>query len=106
KYTGDKMPVKVTTPSGKAISVDSVPFKQSATCAFTAPETGVYRITCDPGANFVTVDQSSHQVCLTSEGAPIRLMAATGDFYFWVPAGIEKWAVGVSGGGPGEPVSA
>ncbi|MAX38933.1 MAG: hypothetical protein CME33_20450 [Gimesia sp.] len=106
KYTGDKIPVKVTTPSGKAIPVDSIPFKQSATCAFKAPETGVYRITCDPGANFVTVDQSSHQVCLTSEGAPIRLMAATGDFYFWVPAGVEKWAVGVFGGGPGERVSA
>ncbi len=100
------MPVKVTAPSGKVIPVDSVPFKQRANCEFTAPETGVYRINCDPGANFVTVDQSTHPLCLTSNGSPIRLMAATGDFYFHVPAGIEKWAVGVFGGGAGERVSA
>ena len=106
RYTGDKMPVTVRTPSGKVIPVAVVPFKQSANCEFTAPETGVYRISCDPGANFVTVDKSSHRLCLTSEGAPIRLMAATGDFYFWVPAGVEKWAVGVFGGGVGERVSA
>ena len=106
RYTGDKMPVKVMAPSGKVIPVDSVPFKQSANCEFTAPETGVYRISCDPGANFVTVDQSTHPLCLTSDGSPIRLMAATGDFYFHVPAGIEKWAVGVFGGGAGERVSA
>lgn len=106
RYTGDKMPVTVTAPSGKVIPVDSVPFKQSTNCKFTAPETGVYRINCDPGANFVTVDGSTHRLCLTSDGAPIRLMAATGDFYFWVPAGVEKWAVGVFGGGAGERVSA
>ena len=106
RYTGDKMPVKVKAPSGKVIPVAVVPFKQSANCEFTAPETGTYQISCDPGANFVTVDKSSHRLCLTSEGAPIRLMAATGDFYFWVPAGVEKWAVGVFGGGVGERVSA
>ena len=106
RYTGDKMPVTVKSPSGKVIPVAVVPFKQSAKCEFTAPETGVYRISCDPGANFVTVDKSSHRLCLTSEGAPIRLMAATGDFYFWVPAGVEKWAVGIFGGGVGERVSA
>ncbi len=106
RYTGNKMPVTVIAPSGKVIPVAVVPFKQSANCEFAAPETGVYRISCDPGANFVTVDKSSHRLCLTSEGAPIRLMAATGEFYFWVPAGVEKWAIGVFGGGVGERVSA
>jgi len=106
RYTGSKMPVTVMAPSGKVIPVAVVPFKQSANCEFSALETGVYRINCDPGANFVTVDKSSHRLCLTSKGAPIRLMAATGEFYFWVPAGVEKWAVGVFGGGVGERVSA
>ncbi|QDT90019.1 right-handed parallel beta-helix repeat-containing protein [Gimesia algae] len=106
RYTGVKLPVTVIAPSGKVIPVPAVPFKETATCEFKAPETGVYRINCDPGANFVTVDQSTHRLCLTSEGAPIRLMAATGDFYFWVPAGVEKWSVGVFGGGVGERVSA
>ncbi|MCA9021547.1 MAG: right-handed parallel beta-helix repeat-containing protein, partial [Planctomycetaceae bacterium] len=56
RYTGDKMPVTVKAPSGKVIPVNPVPFKESANCEFQAPDTGVYRISCDPGANFVTVD--------------------------------------------------
>ncbi len=106
RYTGNKMPVTVVTPSGKILPVVDVPFKMSAECKFVAPETGTYRISCDPGANFVTVDASSHRICLTSKAGPIRLMASTGEFFFWVPAGVEKWAVGVFGGGPGETVSA
>ncbi|QDU49555.1 right-handed parallel beta-helix repeat-containing protein [Gimesia panareensis] len=106
RYTGDKMPVTVVAPSGKTIPVAAVPFQQSETCKFRAPETGIYQFRCDPGANFVTVDASSHRLCLASDGAPIRLMASTGDYYFYVPAGVEKWAVGVFGEGAGERVSA
>jgi hypothetical protein len=106
RYTGDKMHVKVVAPSGKTIPVASVPFQESATCEFKAPETGVYQLNCDPGPNYMRVDASSHRLCLASDGAPIRLMASTGDYYFYVPAGVEKWAVGVFGEGAGERVSA
>lgn len=105
-YTGDKMPVEVTSPSGKMIKVIQVPFKQNATCEFVAPETGAYHISCDPKANFVSVHSTSHQLCLSSGGQPIRLMAATGDFFFWVPADVEQWAVMIIGGGSGEAVNA
>ena len=106
KYTGDKMPVEVTAPSGKVAKVIQVPFKESAACEFIAPETGSYHISCEPGTNFVSVISSSHKLCLASEGGPIRLMAATGDFFFWVPPGTEKWAVMVVGGGGEECVNA
>ena len=106
RYTGDKMPVTVIAPSGKTLPLASVPFQESATCEFKAPETGVYQLNCDPGPNYMRVDASSHPLCLVSDGAPVRLMASTGAYYFYVPAGVEKWAVGVFGEGAGERVSA
>ncbi len=106
KYSGDKMPVTVTAPSGKVLKVVQVPFKESAACEFEAPETGSYFIRCEPGTNFVSIVSTSHRLCLASKRGPIRLMAAAGDFFFWVPSGVEKWGVIVIGGGGKERVNA
>ena len=73
---------------------------------FTAPQTGTYHIDCDPKANGITVTSTSHRLCFVSQGNPIRLIAATGDYFFWVPPGVKQWGIVVNGSGADEKVNA
>ena len=74
--------------------------------AFTAPETGVYRVVADPGGNRLRITDCTNPLNLNGEGGAIRLISAPGDYYFWVPAGTTEFAVRVAGEGTGEHIRA
>ena len=96
----------ITAPSGEELDPVSAAFMEQTDVTFTAPETGVYRITADPGGNQLRVTTSSHPINLTSDGGPIRLIHGGGDYYFWVPAGVSEFAIRVCGEGTGEAIRA
>ncbi len=106
KYHGADLPVTITGPSGEEVQRVSVPFMQDTEVAFTAPQTGLYRIDAAPGVNLMAIVASSHPLSVSNEQGPIRLTASPGDYYFWVPAGTREFAVRVSGEGNGEGVRA
>ncbi len=57
-YPGETIPVMVVSPSGSEVTRVEAPFKQETEVTFVAPETGVYRISADPGDNFIEVPVS------------------------------------------------
>ncbi len=105
-YGGKPIPVVVTAPSGKEIQRVKAPCKQRTAVAFTAPETGVYRVVADPGANRLRITECTNPLNLNGEDGAIRLIHAAGDYYFWVPAGTTEFAVRVGGEGTGERIRA
>ncbi|MFQ6096944.1 MAG: right-handed parallel beta-helix repeat-containing protein [Armatimonadota bacterium] len=104
-YGGKPAPVVITSPSGEAAHRDTVPFKGRKEVAFTAPETGVYRITAEAAPNRLRIASSTHPINLNGEGGPVHLIYAAGDYYFWVPKGTREFAVRVAGEG-GEAIRA
>ncbi len=90
---GDDMPVRVSAPGGREIATARVPLDQQATVSFQAPETGIYQVVCSPGNHTVRMVACSHAFCLGGYGSVIHFIATPGDFYFWVPAGVETFAV-------------
>ena len=106
RYSGDPVPVVVESPAGKQVLSAKAPFEAETEIAFTAPETGVYRITADPGKNRIALTRSSHPVNLFNEDARIELIHAAGDYVFWVPADTAEFGVRVSGEGAGEAIRA
>ena len=105
-YTGSPIPVIVTGPSGTELKRAEATIDQQTEVAFTAPETGLYRVYCEPGANYVQTAGSSHPMALDLEGAPAGLLSTVGRFYFFVPPGTKEFGVVVRGGDPGEMVKA
>ncbi len=106
KYAGKPINVVITAPSGEELDRVSAAFMEQTDVTFTASETGVYRITADPGGNQLRITTSSHPLDLTSDDGPIRLIHGGGDYYFWVPAGVTEFAVRVGGEGTGEAIRA
>ncbi len=106
RYAGKPVNVVITAPSGEEAHRASAPFKEQTEVSFTAPETGVYRITADPAQNRLRVTTSSHPINLTVEGGVMRLIGAGGDYSFWVPAGTTEFGVRVGGEGTGEAIRA
>lgn len=105
RFGGKDMPVKVVSPSGKQVKQISVPFLQEADVQFTAAETGVYRVECQPGTHTARIASASHAP-LVADSGPIHLLNTSGEFYFLVPAGVSKCAVRFWGEGDLERVSA
>jgi hypothetical protein len=105
-YGGKPIPVVITGPSGKVVHQARVPFKKKTAVVFTAPETGLYRLVADPGANRLRITTSTNPINLNGEGGAIRLIGAAGNYYFWVPAGTTEFAVRVAGEGAGEHIRA
>ena len=105
-YGGKAIPVVISAPSGKEAHRVKAPYKEQTAVAFTAPETGVYRIVADPGANRLRITDCTNPLNLNGEGGAIRLISAAGDYYFWVPAGTTEFAVRVAGEGTGEHIRA
>lgn len=106
RYSGDPLPVIVEGPAGQPVLRADAAFEAETELTFTAPASGTYRITADPGANRVALTRSTHPVNLVGDGRRIELIHAAGDYVFWVPAGVAEFAVRVSGEGSGEAIRA
>jgi hypothetical protein len=105
-YSGKAIPAVVVLPSGEEAHRAQIPFEAETEIAFTASETGVYRIAADPAHNRIALTRSSHPVNIVGEGGRVGLVHAAGDYFFWVPAGTTEFAVRVAGEGSGEAIRA
>jgi hypothetical protein len=103
---GSPVPVQIVAPSGQPVKRLSVEFLQEAEAEFTAAETGIYRVTCQPGSHTVRVASGSQAPLIAADAGPIHLLGTAGEFYFLVPAGVPQFAVRCWGSGDLERVSA
>ncbi|MBM4094224.1 MAG: right-handed parallel beta-helix repeat-containing protein [Planctomycetes bacterium] len=103
---GSAVPVEIVGPSGNSVKRLAVEFLQEADVTFTADETGLYRVACQPGTHTVRVASSSHAALIAADAGPIHLLNTAGEFFFLVPAGAEQFAVRFWGSGDLERVSA
>ncbi len=106
KYGGKPVPVVLTTPSGAELRPGEAVFLENTEISFTAPETGVYDLVADPGANRLRITQSTNPINLDGRGGTVGLIGSAGDYYFWVPAGTREFGARVCGEGAGESVAA
>ena len=104
--SGKDVPVIVTAPTGAPAHRQEIPIGSESEVNFTAPETGVYRISANPGVNRLALTQSSHPLNIIAEGGSLRLIHGGGDYAFWVPAGATEFAVRVTGEGSSEAIRA
>ena len=106
RASGSPVPVQIVGPSGQPVKRFSVEFLQEAEADFTAAETGVYRVECQPDGHTVRMASSSHAALIAADSGPIHLLNTSGEFYFLVPAGVPQFAVRFWGSGDLERVSA
>ncbi|MGD9495547.1 MAG: right-handed parallel beta-helix repeat-containing protein [Armatimonadota bacterium] len=106
RYAGEEMSVIVTAPSGAEALRTTAPFQEVTPVSFTAPETGIYRLVLDPGANRFQIGAASNPMALLLADGPINLIHSAGDFCFYVPPGTTEFGVRVAGQGPGEAIKA
>jgi hypothetical protein len=106
KYNGNPLSIIIKGPSGNEVKRVEAAFTQETEVAFTAPESGVYRIAADPGANYIQIPVSSHALNVSGDDQPIHLIGSAGEVFFWVPAGTTEFGVRVCGEGLGEAVKA
>ncbi len=99
-------PVRVLSPSGKAIALPNATGERETSYDFTAEEAGAYRILCEPGGSTAQVSSTTHRVCLYSERGIFHFLAATGEYFFYVPPGVSEFGIKVSGGNDAERVKA
>lgn len=104
-YSATEMPVLVAGPDGTPVCEARVPFDGEATVSFTAPQTGVYHVTADGGANKMRLSDWSHPMALGG-GEEVRFMQYAGELQFYVPRGVTLFGVRVWGEGVGEGVKA
>jgi len=101
---GTEAPITVVSPSGEEITTAQIPFEQEGEIAFTAPETGLYRLQADPGSKYISYRASTNPINLTTDGAPLGLISGGGTLYIWVPKGTEEFGIVATGEGAGEGV--
>lgn len=106
KYGGRTIKIAAFSPSGKRLPAGEVPYKDRAVLSFEAPETGLYRIPINAGANRFQMLAASHPACVHAEPGGIRFISALGDFYVYVPPGTREFGVKIRGEGQGEAVGA
>lgn len=106
QYSGEGMLVKVTSPSGAEVLAKPAAFKQDTSFEFVAPEAGIYHVSWDSRSNAAQVVQTTHPICLVTEGEPMHFIGTTGDVFFYVPAAVTEFGVKVFGEGSGEGVRA
>jgi len=105
-YAMEPMPVTITDSAGATVGEAEVPFGEPTPLSFSAPETGVYTVSADGGANMMRLSDWSHPMALIGAGKEVRLMQYTGAFSFYVPAGVASFDVRLWGEGVGEGVNA
>jgi hypothetical protein len=106
RASGSAVPVQIIDPSGRPVKRFSVELLQEAEADFTAAETGIYRVECQPDGHTVRMASSSQAVLIAADAGPIHLLNTAGDFYFLVPAGVPQFAVRFWGSDDMERVSA
>jgi len=106
KYATNPVPVTVTSPAGKEVSKVSAPFGQDSPISFTAPETGLYALRSDAGANYAYYTSSTHPFNLCYAGAATHCISSTGTLLFTVPAGTKEFGLRLYGEGLGEGIKA
>ncbi len=97
-------PITVSSPSGEEMAKADVPFQDEAEVSFTAPETGLYEVYTEPRGNYMRFVESSHPLNLSTEAAPLTLIYGGGQYYIWVPEGVEEFVVVATGDGTGEAI--
>ncbi|NLO06873.1 MAG: right-handed parallel beta-helix repeat-containing protein [candidate division WS1 bacterium] len=95
-------PIVVVSPAGEEIATARIPFEEEGEVTFTAPETGLYQLQAKPGSKYISYRASSHPINLTTEGAPVGLIAGGGTLYVWVPEGVQEFGIVATGEGAGE----
>ncbi len=98
-YSGRTMPVEVYAPDGRRIASLPAAFPKETRCAFTAPQTGAYRLFFNSLANCVCIDSPTHRLCLFADKRPFRFISTQTDLYFRVPAAAKQFGVVVLGDG-------
>jgi hypothetical protein len=106
RYAGSAVPLVITDPAGKEMLRVDLPFEAETRVKCIAPQTGLYKMTCAPGANCVEIVDSTNPVSLSCESQPIPFYLSTGRFFFWVPEETKEFAVKVVGQDGGESVKA
>ncbi|MCK5804531.1 MAG: right-handed parallel beta-helix repeat-containing protein [Lentisphaeria bacterium] len=106
KYGGRKMKIVAVAPSGKKIIVGEIPFLETKELTFAAPETGLYHLPLNAGANRCGILECSPPVAVSGESGEIRFISSAGDLFFLVPAGTKEFGLLVYGEGTGEGVKA
>ena len=104
-YGGSPALLTVTDPSGQEAARAELPFMAETELRFTAPQTGLYRISAEVSPNSLAFVSTSHPVGLTGDGQSVDLISTQGEFFLWVPAGSREFAVRVVGEG-GEGIKA
>lgn len=106
KYSGKTLDITVRTPGGKSLVLGKLPFKTTRTLTFQAPETGIYRLHLQAGANKVGVMPDSYPVAVSAEEGAVHFIGAAGNLFFLVPAGTKQFSIVVYGEGRGEAIDA
>ena len=85
----------VLSPSGKVMALKEAPGGQ----AFTAEETGAYRVLCEAGSNSVQLHAPSAPACAYAPDGAFSFIYPAGDQFFLVPAGTSEFAITIGGDG-------
>ena len=99
-------PVTLVAPSGKLTKLKDAEGEGETAYSFQADETGAHKIVCDPRNWTATVNSATQRVCIYSTNGSIHFLGTTGEFFFWVPAGVKEFAVKVSGDNAAERIKA
>ncbi len=102
RHPGEPMPVRAIRPTGKEFESIAVKLGEEAEYVFTADASGLFAVHCEPGRHTVQLLESSHPVAIGGRESLIRLLSTVGDFFFWVPAGVEQFGMRFQGEGDGE----
>ena len=101
RYKLHPMKVKALSPSGKATNLpDAKCSKQTNDYSFTAQETGVYAIHCNPQGNKLSLKSSNvpYSIMLPAKGY-LALYRPQGRVYFGIPAGVSEFTIEIGGQG-------
>ena len=98
--------VRVVSPSGSERRLPDTGKEGEGSYTFEADETGAYRVECDAGNHTTQLSSATHRACEYAPRGPFHFLGTAGELFFWVPPGVQEWAVTMSGGNASERVKA
>lgn len=102
------MSVRILSPSGGEVPIESTLVAKTEEFSFSAKETGAYIIACDPAGFLARVESAAPPITALAEKKPVAMLALKdpfhffgqeGLFYFYVPAGIADFYIQAAGSG-------
>lgn len=97
----------VTAPDGQTTELEPRPDGDQLAIRFTPREDGVHRLQWSAtSSETLRVQQSSVPLAFLAEKSGLDLFVPSGTLHFWVPAGVERFALVVAGSGTKETVRA